>query len=286
MAEVNVSESALFPSWQHYATDFLASQGDPMTSEFFLMDGPLPLAAIGFALCYFCLHLGPKLMASRKPLDLKPWLLVYNGVTFGALICGVFLALYLVNGMVDTMSCDTYQRTTDDLKKIGLKYIAYVLLLSKMYNFLSPVAMVFEKRPVPVLHMLNMQLALMLIWLGVKLNPGGIFILFGLLDTAHMGLVGGYLVASCATDELKPSPFHRFAIFVFRMVTMLVTFIHGVHFLGETNCSTPIGLRFLVLSYSLLLLIFTPLDYFGGRRKIANSCMHDANMNVKPVKSQ
>lgn len=51
---------------------------DPRTVDLILMNPPwVPFAMVG-AYLYFVLSLGPKLMANRKPFDLRRMLLVYN----------------------------------------------------------------------------------------------------------------------------------------------------------------------------------------------------------------
>ena len=60
-----------------------------MVDTWFLMGSPMPM--LGIVTCYasFVLKIGPKLMASRKPFNLKPLLVVYN-------FSMILLSLYIV----------------------------------------------------------------------------------------------------------------------------------------------------------------------------------------------
>jgi hypothetical protein len=51
---------------------------DSMVDTWFMMGSPTPILCIVACYLYFVLKLGPKLMASRKPLNMKGFLLAYN----------------------------------------------------------------------------------------------------------------------------------------------------------------------------------------------------------------
>jgi hypothetical protein len=57
---------------------FFSVISDYMADTWFLMGSPTPVLCIVACYLYFVLKLGPKLMASRKPLNMKPFLLAYN----------------------------------------------------------------------------------------------------------------------------------------------------------------------------------------------------------------
>jgi hypothetical protein len=61
-----------------------------MVDTWFLMGSPMPM--LGLVTCYvsFVLKIGPKLMASRKPFNLKPLLVVYN---FSMILLSLYIAV-------------------------------------------------------------------------------------------------------------------------------------------------------------------------------------------------
>jgi hypothetical protein len=63
---------------------------DSMADTWFLMGSPTPILCIVACYLYFVLKLGPKLMASRKPLDMKPFLLAYN---FSVALLSLYVAV-------------------------------------------------------------------------------------------------------------------------------------------------------------------------------------------------
>lgn len=51
---------------------------DPRIKDYPLMQSPLVMSGILLVYLFFVLHLGPKLMANRKPFQLKEAMIVYN----------------------------------------------------------------------------------------------------------------------------------------------------------------------------------------------------------------
>lgn len=51
---------------------------DPRLKVYPLMDGPIPMTSILLCYLFFVLYLGPRIMANRKPFQLKEAMIVYN----------------------------------------------------------------------------------------------------------------------------------------------------------------------------------------------------------------
>lgn len=67
----------------------LAFSTDPRIADYPLMQSPFLVLGILLAYVYFVLSLGPRLMANRKPLNLKKFMVLYNFFLVG-------LSLYIV----------------------------------------------------------------------------------------------------------------------------------------------------------------------------------------------
>jgi hypothetical protein len=68
---------------------FLFVVSESMVDTWFLMGGPTPVLCIVACYLYFVLKMGPKLMASRQPLNAKPFIIVYN---FAMVILSLYVA--------------------------------------------------------------------------------------------------------------------------------------------------------------------------------------------------
>lgn len=62
---------------------------DPRVQDYPLMQSPVPMTAILLCYLFFVLYLGPRIMANRKPFQLKEAMIVYNFLLVG-------LSIYIV----------------------------------------------------------------------------------------------------------------------------------------------------------------------------------------------
>lgn len=60
----------------HYSCHSL----DPRVNDFFLLSSPLPTLGMCIFYAYFSKSLGPRLMAKRKPMELRSVLVFYNAI--------------------------------------------------------------------------------------------------------------------------------------------------------------------------------------------------------------
>lgn len=62
---------------------------DPRLRGYLLMESPVNMTAILLGYLFFVLYVGPRLMANRKPFELKGPMIFYN-------FCLVFLSIFIV----------------------------------------------------------------------------------------------------------------------------------------------------------------------------------------------
>lgn len=65
------------------------SISDPRLRGYLLMDSPVNMTAILLGYLFFALYAGPRIMANRKPFELKGAMIFYN-------FCLVFLSSFIV----------------------------------------------------------------------------------------------------------------------------------------------------------------------------------------------
>lgn len=69
-----------FEEFQIELTFLLIIMIDPRVKNFFLLSSPLPTLGLCIFYAYFSKSLGPRLMANRKPMDLRKVLVYYNAI--------------------------------------------------------------------------------------------------------------------------------------------------------------------------------------------------------------
>jgi len=253
----------------YYYKEFWDINGDPLTSTFPGMESPWTFIAITLNIVLFCKVWGPALLSKKQPPDLRPVFIIVNGLMFGSYTIGIFLAVFLTDKFKDTYQCSSYDPNTSDIFRVYLKYLGYLLLIFKCLDFNVPILSILSKRmdKVTNLQLTHLTATTWLCWAGMKLNPGGVFILSAMADTLKQSIVYGYLVMTSASKELKPKSRGSFLNFIvcLRVVSLSIALVHQVYFLFQDNCYTR-ELRIWTASYLALVIIFYPID-FANRRK-------------------
>lgn len=250
----------------YYSEEFWDIHGDPLTSGLAGMDSPWIFIAITLNLVLFCKVWGPMMMSTRQLGDLRPVYVVVNGLMFGSYAVGVLASIFFSDNLRGTFSCATYDPNTIEFRPLILKYLAYSQLVFKAIDFNIPILAVLSKRmdKVTNLQLIHLTVGLWIYWAGVKVNPGGIFTLIGVLDALKQSIIYGYLVMMSASREIRPknsttNKFFTFVLYV-RVVSMVIALIHQGYFLFQDNCFTK-ELRVWTTAYIVLIIIFYPIDH-------------------------
>ncbi|CAJ0965103.1 unnamed protein product [Ranitomeya imitator] len=130
--------------WGQRYQEFMKG-ADPRIGHYPLMHSPFLPGAILLGYVYFVLSLGPRLMANRKPFDLKPLMVVYNFslVALSAYIVYEFLMSGWLTGY--TWRCDPVD-TSDSPMALRMVRVAWLFLFSKFIELLDTVFFVVRKK--------------------------------------------------------------------------------------------------------------------------------------------
>lgn len=257
---------------QYLTGEYVRKNGDPITSQWWGMESPHGFFMIGCLIIFFCKFIGPNLMKNRKPFCMDPWILIYNGNAFGAYTIAALVSTLCARGFKDAFKCDAYDPYTTSHAELGVKHFAYTLVLAKVYDCFKPVLSILAGKPQDVtnLQLLHSLGALMMTWYGVKINPGGIFLLIALNEAYYSAIQSGYLVMTSASIEFRMTKekkqIYKSFIFVFRMIQSVITIFHSLYFLYQPNCHT-IEIRIIGLVYMTLYTILFPVDWFYRNKK-------------------
>ncbi|MEE6495108.1 hypothetical protein FKM82_001955 [Ascaphus truei] len=165
-------EAVLSPWVQKYQ-DFMKG-ADARIYHYPLMQSPVLPAAILLMYVYFVLSLGPRIMANRKPFDLKPLMVVYNFslVAVSAYIVYEFLMSGWLTGY--TWRCDPVD-VSDKPMALRMVQVAWLFLFSKFIELLDTVFFVLRKKngQITFLHIFHHSVLPWSWWWGVKFGPGG-----------------------------------------------------------------------------------------------------------------
>ncbi|XP_050536828.1 elongation of very long chain fatty acids protein AAEL008004-like isoform X2 [Daktulosphaira vitifoliae] len=219
---------------------FFDKYGDDRTKDWFLMSNPLPTALICLSYVYTVKHLGPRLMANRKPMELRSLLILYNlfQVIFSTWL---FYELSMSGWLTGRYSfrCEPVDYT-DDPTTLRMVNVCWWYYFSKFTEFMDTIFFVLRKkdRHISTLHVIHHGVMPMSVWFGVKFTPGGHSTFFGLLNTfVHIIMYTYYLLAALGPNVQKYLWWKKYLTSL-QMVQFVAIMVHAFQLLF-IDCNYP-----------------------------------------------
>jgi len=223
--------------WYH---ESFKNAGDPRLKHLPLLSSPIPITIIILSYIYGVTVLGPQVMKTRQPFELKTILLVYN-----ALMVALSTFMFISGGIYGWFGSYSYTCQPIDYSNstngVGMAYTAYIYYLSKIIELLDTVFFVLRKKfsQVTPLHVSHHTGMAVLMFVGVKFWPGGHGSFQGFANSfVHMFMYFYYFLAGMGP---------RFAHLLWwkKYMTQLqlaqfgVIFLHSFQLIFQPNCDYP-----------------------------------------------
>ncbi|XP_011800894.1 PREDICTED: elongation of very long chain fatty acids protein 1 isoform X2 [Colobus angolensis palliatus] len=151
----------------------MMKHADPRIQGYPLMGSPLLMTSILLTYVYFVLSLGPRIMANRKPFQLRGFMIVYN---FSLVALSLYIVYeFLMSGWLSTYTwrCDPvdYSNSPEALRMVR---VAWLFLFSKFIELMDTVIFILRKKDgqVTFLHVFHHSVLPWSWWWGVKIAPG------------------------------------------------------------------------------------------------------------------
>lgn len=157
--------------------NYIKENEDPRIKDYFLMQSPGIVLIIVMCYVVFVKYLGPKLMEKRKPYDLSKVLIAYNLVQI-ILSVIMFYNISTLAWFNDyNWLCEPLNREMSP-KQIAIANCCYMYLINKFIEFLDTIFFVLRKKSNQItnLHVFHHSILPIVSWLGVKMSPGGKFV--------------------------------------------------------------------------------------------------------------
>jgi len=248
----------------YYLHDFWTDVSDPdINGKPLMSGGPLGWATFILLVIYWIRVVGPKSMRDRDPYDMKPWLLILNGLTFGGYITGFIVGVWYSNWGLDSFSCQACDLRDRSIEMFIRKSTGYVFFSGKVWELLRPVLTVYRKRDHEItnLYLFHCFCSVFFVYLGLKLYPGGVFSFLPFLDGVYQIFAHAYLIMTCAGDSyLKPSYSFRVFLYRLKLVSGLLLILHGLYFVSQPNCG-PVTLKAFQIVYAAIGLYIAPSEW-------------------------
>ncbi|XP_040263757.1 elongation of very long chain fatty acids protein 1 [Bufo bufo] len=256
--------------WQRY--EELMKGADARIGHYPLMHSPFLPASILLGYVYFVLSLGPRLMANRKPFDLKPLMVVYNFslVAVSAYIVYEFLMSGWLTGY--TWRCDPVD-VSDSPMALRMVQVAWLFLFSKFIELLDTVFFVLRKKngQITFLHIFHHSVLPWSWWWGVKFGPGGMGSFHAMINSMVHVIMYFYYGLSAAGPRFQKFLWWKKHMTAIQLIQFVLVSIHitQYYFMDSCDYQFPIFVHLIWIYGTVFFILFSNFwyqAYTKGRR--------------------
>ncbi|XP_055543953.1 elongation of very long chain fatty acids protein AAEL008004 [Wyeomyia smithii] len=236
----------------------MSEGADPIIDHWPLMGSPTPVLIIAGCYLLFVLHLGPRWMQQRKPLELKAALIAYNAAQ---VVCSTVLCVqpFFFGGLghMFSVSCHANSVVNSDLQLTIWKCTWWYLVL-KLVELLDTVFFVLRKKQnqVSFLHVYHHTIMVVFTWGYLKYLPGTQGAFLGFVNSfVHIVMYTYYLIAALGPQYHKYLWWKKYmtTLQLMQFGIMLVYLFLIITF----QCSVPRSLSFFfVINVTIFLFLF------------------------------
>ncbi|NP_001079820.1 uncharacterized protein LOC379510 [Xenopus laevis] len=275
---------AILSEWVQKYHDFMKG-ADPRIYDYPLMQSPFLPGAILLGYVYFVLSLGPRIMANRKPFDLKPLMVVYNFslVALSAYIVYEFLMSGWLTGY--TWRCDPVD-VSDKPMALRMVQVAWLFLFSKFIELLDTVFFVVRKKnsQITFLHIIHHSVLPWSWWWGVKFGPGGMGSFHAMINSLVHVIMYFYYGLSAAGPRFQKYLWWKKHMTAIQLIQFVLVSIHisQYYFMPSCDYQFPIFIHLIWIYGTVFFILFSNFwyqAYTKGRRlpkgsTVANGALH------------
>lgn len=154
--------------------NYLVERTDARVKDYLLMQSPIRMTLILLGYVVLAVYVGPRLMAKRKPFQLKEVMIIYNFsmVAFNAYIVYEFLMSGW--GTTYTWRCDLCDPTSSP-EALRMIRVAWLFYFSKYIELMDTMFFVLRKKhsQITFLHIFHHSFMPWTWWWGITLTPAG-----------------------------------------------------------------------------------------------------------------
>ncbi|XP_038048772.1 elongation of very long chain fatty acids protein 4-like isoform X1 [Patiria miniata] len=235
-----------------YVYELLEAQGDPRVENWLLMKSPIPISCIviGYLLVVW---LGPKLMANRNALQLKPILVLYN-----FFLVGLSIYMFYEFRVTSWKANYSYRCQPVDYSNsvLGMRMarVCWWYFFSKVIEVMDTIFFILRKKnnQLTFLHVYHHSSMMVNWYLGVKLIAGGQSFFLAMLNSfVHIIMYSYYGLAALGPGMQKYLWWKRYMTQI-QLMQFLAVIIHTGYNIW-VDCDFPQGFNYAVFLYSISL---------------------------------
>uniref|UniRef100_A0A2K5QS68 Elongation of very long chain fatty acids protein n=1 Tax=Cebus imitator TaxID=2715852 RepID=A0A2K5QS68_CEBIM len=223
----------------------MIKHADPRIQGYPLMGSPLLMTSILLTYVYFVLSLGPRIMANRKPFQLRGFMIVYN-------FSLVALSLYIVYEMVR---------------------VAWLFLFSKFIELMDTVIFILRKKDgqVTFLHVFHHSVLPWSWWWGIKIAPGGMGSFHAMINSSVHVIMYLYYGLSALGPVAQPYLWWKKHMTAIQLIQFVLVSLHisQYYFMSSCNYQYPVIIHLIWMYGTIFFVLFSNFwyhSYTKGKR--------------------
>lgn len=261
--------------------DLLDNKADPRVQDWPMMSSPFPTLALCLFYAYFSKTLAPRLMANRKPFELRNILVAYN--LFQTVFSIWIFYEYLMSGWWGHYSfrCQPVDYSNDPMA-LRMARTCWWYYIAKFTEFFDTLFFLLRKKfqHVSTLHVIHHGCMPFSVWMGMKFAPGGHSTFFAMLNSfVHIVMYFYYMIAAMGPQYQKYIWWKKY-LTAFQMVQFVAIFTHQFQLLF-VECDYPKGFMIWIGLHGVMFL-FLFSDFYKqtyAKRAAAAKRREDAKLN-------
>ncbi|KAH7967732.1 elongation of very long chain fatty acids protein AAEL008004 [Rhipicephalus sanguineus] len=262
--KISTSDYGEFSRWSRP----LYPRSDPRTRDWFLLGNPFFITLVVGGYLYIVYRGGPRLMAGRKPYDLRGVIKVYNiAMIVLNIIFGYHFLKYSYLGGDYNLFCQGMTYATDE-KSMKILWWGYFYFFVRVADFMDTFFFVLRKKysQITLQHTLHHALIVANGWLWYTLGGDGQS-LFGVIinSSIHTVMYFYYFLAACGPEYRKYLWWKKYLTRA-QIAQHLIIIVHGLIPLFY-DCGYPRFFIYLALPQGLLGLALFLNFYVAAYRK-------------------
>uniref|UniRef100_A0A3Q2R328 Elongation of very long chain fatty acids protein 1 n=2 Tax=Fundulus heteroclitus TaxID=8078 RepID=A0A3Q2R328_FUNHE len=217
--------------------DYLLSKIDPRIKEYPLMQSPVPMTAILLVYLFFILYLGPRIMANRKPFQLKEPMIVYN---FLLVALSVYIVYeFLMSGWATTYTwrCDPID-TSDSPQALRMVSVAWIFWFSKIIELMDTIFFVLRKKhgQITFLHIFHHSIMPWTWWWGVGFAPGGMGSFHAMVNSSVHVIMYFYYGLAAAGPRFQKFLWWKKYMTAIQLTQFVLVSLHATQYYFMDSC--------------------------------------------------
>ncbi|XP_045475588.1 elongation of very long chain fatty acids protein AAEL008004-like [Harmonia axyridis] len=281
--EISRINNTDIPGFVNFAVDkyhtILGRISDPRTSDWPLMQSPIPTVLMVLTYIYVILFLGPKMMANRKPYKLREVLILYNGAQ--VLYSAFMLYEHLMSGWFWDYSykCQPVDYSNND-KALRMATLCWWYYISKLSEFADTLFFVLRKKDsqITFLHLYHHSLTPLETWILVKFVAGGHGTFSNLINNMVHVIMYFYYMVSAMGPEYQKYLWWKKYITTIQLSQFFLVFIHSAQLLWS-DCGYPRLIGPLLCLHSTIFFVLFSNFYRQTYKKAEQKKMKSINNN-------